>query len=231
MMDQLEELESLLPQLGPAIERSRLGHSLVAAGEKLKDSTRHIRRLAAVRDIARETDFSATGSQAAQLREMLREADRVAVELQAAVSSADLAEVAASYGDFVKSLNNVERQLRDHWARTAEREFAPLVTIGELLDRLGVASDLAQRMTACGREALSFGNKDGPDLRDAILTVRRKRLELESERQRLTGKPEVDSFLEALANHRATLVHVTNDVHAWLAANDALGRFGVRPTG
>lgn len=230
-MDQLEELESLLPRIGPAIERSRLGHSLVDAAEKLKDFPRHLRRLIAVIDIARETEFGITGSQATPLREVLREADLLADELQTVADSDALRVVSASYSDFVKSLNNFERQLREHWTRTADREFTPLVTIGELLERLGVAVDLARRMITCGRDAQSFGSKDAPDLREAILAVRRRRSELNRERSALTGNIEVDTFLDALANQRATLIDVTDGVRAWLASNDALSRFGVRPTG
>src|SRR3546814_4630640 len=59
MSDNLVELEDLLPQLGPAVQQRQIGDSLGKEADKLKDSDKLICRLAAVLEIARETDFDA----------------------------------------------------------------------------------------------------------------------------------------------------------------------------
>src|SRR3546814_12624728 len=73
MSDNLVELENLLPQLGPAVQQRQIGDSLGKAAEKLKESDKLICRLAAVLEIARETDFAPDSAQSAALTERLRE--------------------------------------------------------------------------------------------------------------------------------------------------------------
>ncbi|WFS09611.1 hypothetical protein [Methylobacterium sp. 391_Methyba4] len=57
MSDALTELEALLPQIGPAVDRRRFGESLGRTADVLRDASRHVQRLRALLDIARETDF------------------------------------------------------------------------------------------------------------------------------------------------------------------------------
>src|SRR3546814_11492339 len=84
MSDNLVELENLLPQLGPAVQQRQIGDSLGKAAEKLKDSDKLICRLAAVLEIARETDFESDSAQAAALKELLSETKFLANELESA---------------------------------------------------------------------------------------------------------------------------------------------------
>src|SRR3546814_13837546 len=67
----LVELEDLLPQLGPAVQQRQIGDSLGKAADKLKDSDKLICRLAAVLEIARETDFDADSAPAADRKSVV----------------------------------------------------------------------------------------------------------------------------------------------------------------
>lgn len=230
MNDKLVELEESLPQIGPALERRRIGESLGKAVERLREADRTIARFRAVLDIAYETEFNREPLQADTLQELLDEADALATDLERALSADDLNHVEAMYGDFIKSLSSVDRSLRGHWNRIAERDFRPLIAIGGLLENIGIAGDLGRRLRACGEEAI--GIREGvpaEQLRAAILRVRETRARLENERTSVTKNVEVDSFLTALADGRATLRLVTDGVREWLNRNGALDRFGIKP--
>jgi hypothetical protein len=134
------------------------------------------------------------------------------------------------YGDFAKSLVNVDRLLRVHWRRVADRDFRPLVAVGDLLENIGVAFGLGQRLRQCGEEAVGIRDSVPAEvLRDSILRVRAMRCTLEKERTSMTKDTEVDQFLTAVADGKATLPMVTERVREWLCQNSALDRFGVRP--
>src|SRR3546814_9046861 len=93
MSDNLVELEDLLPQLGPAVQQRQIGDSLGKAADKLKDSDKLICRLAAVLEIARETDFDADSAQAAALKELLGETEFLADELENAQTAEALRDI------------------------------------------------------------------------------------------------------------------------------------------
>src|SRR3546814_20213925 len=100
--------------------------------------------------------------------------------------------------------------------------------LGGLLERIDFAADLGRRLAECGQEAIQIADSIPADvLRDTIMRVRRKRRDLEKERIAITREPEVDEFLVALAEGRATLRLVTERVRAWLDVHGALDRFGV----
>src|SRR3546814_791602 len=199
MSDNLVELENLLPQLGPAVQQRQIGDSLGKAAEKLKDSDKLICRLAAVLEIARETDFESDSAQAAALKELLSETKFLANELESAQTAEALREIPDSYADLTKSLSSVDRQLRAHWRRLANQDFRPLIAIGSLLERIDFAADLGRRLAECGQEAIQIADGIPADvLRDTIMRVRRKRRDLEKERIAITREPEIDEFLIAL---------------------------------
>src|SRR3546814_11970933 len=61
------------------------------------------------------------------------------------------------------------------------------------------------------------------------MRVRRKRRDLEKERIAITREPEIDEFLIALAEGRATLRLVTERDRIWLDEHGALDSFDVQP--
>src|SRR3546814_3127364 len=101
----------------------QIGDSLGKGADKLKDSDKLICRLAAVLEIARETDFDADSAQAAALKELLGETEFLADELENAQTAEALRDIPDSYADLTKSLSSVDRQLRAHWRRLANQDF------------------------------------------------------------------------------------------------------------
>src|SRR3546814_4631309 len=80
----------------------QIGDSLGKSAEKLKDSDKLICRLAAVLEIARETDFESDSAQAAALKELLSETKFLANELESAQTAEALREIPDSYADLTK---------------------------------------------------------------------------------------------------------------------------------
>ena len=232
MTDALDELERLLPELGPSLERRRLGESLGRVVDALRDYDRHVRRLKAILEIAQETEFSAEPRQAEALRELMDAAELAADGMLKAATADDLKIVEDDYTEFAKTMAKTDRDnIRPHWARIVERDFKPLVAIGTLLEKIEGVSDLGRRLVECGRDAGNSLARTPPveTLRDDIRRLREERVSLEAERASLTNESEVDAFLNALAEGRATLRIVTEKVRAWLEQNGALDSFSIRP--
>lgn len=232
MTDALEELERLLPDLEPSLERRRLGESLGRVVEALRESDRHIRKLEAILEIAEETDFSAEPHQAEALEELMDAAEVAADGMIKASTADDLRIVQDEYKKLTEAITNTDvRGIRLHWARIVGRDFKPLVAIGGLLEKIEGVSGLGRRLVECGREADSSLRRKPPveSLRDEIRCLVDDRVTLEAERASLTNEPEVDAFLNALAEGRATLRIVTETVRTWLEQNGALDGFSIRP--
>ncbi|AWV19815.1 hypothetical protein A3862_29685 (plasmid) [Methylobacterium sp. XJLW] len=230
MSDALIELEALLPQIGPAVDRRRFGESLGRTADLLRDATRHLERLTALLEIARETDFAQEEAHADALSHLYEAVDGTASSMLTAANPNDLREVQEDYNDFVQELGRAETQLRRHWRAVVERDFRPLTAIGQLLRDIETTSDAGRRFIACGEAAERSGNNAGvvSAWRDAVVQLRQQRTSLEAERHTLTKNVEVDAFLDALADGRATLRHVTPGVRDWLEHNQALDGFAVR---
>lgn len=232
MTDALDELERLLPELKPSLERRRWGESLWRVVDALRESDRHVRRFKAILEIARETDFSAEPRQAEALSELMDAAELAADGMLKAANADDLKIVQDDYTEFTKTMAKTDRDsIRPHWARIVERDFKPLFAIGALLEKIEGVSDLGRRLVACGREAdNSLARTPSIEaLRDEIRRLREDRAALEAERASLTNEPEVDAFLNALAESQATLRIVTGAVRDWLDRNGALDSFSIRP--
>lgn len=230
MSDALAELEALLPQIGPAVDRRRFGESLGRTADLLRDASRHLQRLTALLDIARETSFEQDPGQADALSHLTEAVEGTADSMLTAADASDLREVQDEYRNFLQELGRAETQLRRHWRVIVERDFRPLALIGRLLIDIEATSDVGHRFVACGEAAERSADATGPaDVwRDLVVHLKQQRTALEAERQTLTRDVEVDAFLDALAGGRATLRHVTTGVRTWLDRNGALEGFAVR---
>lgn len=230
MSDRLVELEELLPEIGPALDRRRIGENLGRVVDKLQDADRTIARFQAIRDIATEIEFDSDPTQADTLNRLIEDAKGLAKDLEGARTAEDMAVVQATYGDFNSSLANTDKSLRTHWRRVAQRDFRPLVAIGELLENIEIAVDLGQRLRQCGQEAIDIRDSVPAERLSAeIRRVREIRAALEKERTSITKDPDVDSFLNALADRTATLSMITDGIYSWLDENGALDRFAITP--
>lgn len=230
MTDVLDELERLLPELEPSLERRRLGESLGRVVDALRESDRHVRRFKAILEIAYQTDFSGEPRQAEALSELMDAAEMAAEGMLKAAAADDLKIVQDDYAEFAKTMARTDRDnIRPHWARIVEREFKPLGAIGELLGKIDGVSDLGRRMVECSRDASQTLARMPPAeaLLEDIRRLREERATLEAERDSLTNEPEVAAFLNALAEGRATLRFVTETVRAWLEEHGALDSFSI----
>ncbi len=226
----LEELEKLLAGLPAAVQRRQIGESLGKTAEALKDSTYQIQRFAAVLEIARATDFESDSNQAAALHDLVEASSDAAGLMLKAETPDQLRSVQDAYKDFFTALVQVDRQLRPHWRQIVERDFAPLSAIGSLLESIDKNSNLGHRLITCGRQAEQLSERIAAEaLRDAIVRLNREREKLEAERNSMTKDPEIDNFLNALAEGDATLQMVTERVHNWLKKYGALDRFAITP--
>ncbi len=228
MSDALQELEQMLPEVPATVERRRLGETLDKTNERLSDADHQVHRLVALLEIAKETEFDTDSVQAEMLNELVAAARESADAMLEAETAEDLKEVQDAYSAFIKALANVERQLRPHWRGIVERDFKPLVAIGGLLQRIDATKDLGGRLISCGQDAeRSVAATTADLLREAIHRLRENRTQLEADRASATNEPEVDAFLNALAEGRATLRMVTERVRSWLEHNEALDTFAV----
>ncbi|MGU3450863.1 hypothetical protein [Methylobacterium fujisawaense] len=233
MSDALTELEALLPQIGPAVDRRRFGESLGRTADVLRDASRHVQRLRALLDIARETDFEHEAGQANALSHLYEAVDEAADSMLRAASANDLRDVQDGWKSFIQELGRAETQLRRHWKLIVERDFRPLAVIGRLLEAIEATSEIGSRYIACGEaaERSSDLTASATSWRDVVVQLGHQRFALEKERHSLTENAEVDTFLDALATGQATLRHVTQDVRDWLDRNQALEGFSVRSRG
>ena len=231
MTDKLAELEGLLEELPDAVDRRRLGDRLSQSMEVLRGANHHIGRLTAILDLANSTGFGASGMQRETLDDLKEEAWAVGEALETASTDDELRDATFQYEkEFQKTLSSTERAARQHWASLASESFRSLVPLGDLLARIGVAPDFGRRLADCGRRALA-PSEVGPlvDLAARARALLAEREALQEERAQTIGAGDVGSFINALAEQRATLAMVTKDVRIWLEKNEALDRFSLAP--
>jgi hypothetical protein len=230
--DVLVELERLLPDLPRALEHRRIGESLGRTAHALKDWPRQKARLKALLSLAEETGFGVNAPQAKVKREALEAAEETADAMIGAATAEDLREVDELYSELHKKLAPLELFLTAHWKSIVDAEFRPLSVVGGLLERINGTSDLGRRLSYCGREAeASTQARNAEALRDAVQSLRRTRAALEEERKSLTGEPDVDRFLDAVARGGAPIQMETPAVRAWIEAHGAANTFVVRVVG
>ena len=225
MSDTLEDLRSLIPQLGPATERRALGERLTSLTTALRDAPAEFERLDALLDLAAWTNFSG--------RELLEEledtAAALAADLQSAQTPSELRTAQDRHAAFQRAMTRMNPQISAHWRTIVTRDYRPLISFGELLARVDSLADLGQRMQACGDEAVeSLSTARPQDLRQTVARLKALADELQTEREeKLEAVPGVGEFLSAIGAQTATLAVVTKDVLDWLAANGGLERFRV----
>lgn len=231
MSDTLVALEGLLEELPDAADRRRLGDRLSQSMEVLRGADHQIGRLTAILDLANSTGFGVGGIQRETLMDLKEGACAVGEALETASTDDDLRDAIFQYEkEFQRTLGSTERAVRQHWASLASDSFRSLIPLGELLARIGVAPDLGRRLADCGRRALAPSDV-GPvaDLATRARSLLAEREALQVERADTIGAGDVGAFINALAEQRATLAMVTEDVRAWLKKNDALDRFSLAP--
>jgi hypothetical protein len=231
MMDKLVALESLLEELPEAVARRRLGDRLAQSMNALRNADHQIDRINGILDLANLTSFGEKDAEREVLETLKKEAWEVGTELETASTEDSLRDAVYDYERSLQpALAAAERAVRSHWSAVANDKFRAIQLLGELLERIGVAASLGERMQDCGRRGVSAHSAG--QLPETVSRARSLLAELESlqeERSRVIGAGDVGRFINALAEGRATLAMVTPEVGAWLAENEALERFTVAP--
>jgi hypothetical protein len=229
MTDMLASIETMLAELPEAVDRRKLGDRLTQSLETLKTADTDIGRLTAILDLADLIGYGTTSPQAEIISELQDEARAVGVALMTAATAMDLSKAIDEYkGEFRQALRSADVGIRAHWGSFAAGKFQPVSMLGELLHRIGVEPKLAARMQDCGQRGLAIGT--GGLLPDLVDLARSHLTELEAiqeERADTIGQGDVGRFINALADQRATLAMVTDEVRTWLEHNHALDRFSL----
>lgn len=231
MSDRLADLETLLEQLPDAVARRRLGDNLNQASEKLKTSGQQAAKLGALLDVADLIGFVSQGDADHVVDTARRTAADVGESLSEAHDETTLRESIWAYErEFLPAVVSLDRSVRSRIRAVAQERYHPLITYGQLLGGIAATADLGARLTTFGQKAVL--PQDQVATTDLATVIRRQKQDyeaLQAERTATVGAGAVGEFLNALAEHRATLAMITPEVWDWLKANDALDRFDVMP--
>lgn len=229
MSDPLIEAEELLGLLPAAVSRRTLGERLRNALVELRTSDRQVERIKSSLKIAELTNFGVRPLQREVLTDMVECAISVGEDLETAQDAEELRKAVFEYTkDLNQSIATVERSIREHWLTVVAERFQPLLGLGELLTSMNVPNDLGRRLKQCSQKGQASGNFNSiSDLLSNIESLLDEYEELQKERLHEIGDDEVGDFINALADKRATLAMVTDKVHKWLEAHNALDRLGI----
>jgi len=225
MTDTLQELQSVLPSLGPAVERRKLGQYLSRITVVLRGAPAEIERLDALLETCGVIGFPTPDL--AELREVAGEA---AEALQTADDADRLRTAQDVYEELLKVISRTGSLAARHWRNDlVEKNYRPLISFGEMLENVENLAELGRGMRECGQEAIDSTHITKlPELRDAVKRLERRFAEVQAERSVKVGAiPAVGEFLSAVGERRATLALLTPSVLEWLEQNGALENFKV----
>lgn len=230
MTDALLDLEVLTPAIRDAQQAANFGAAAERVRRSVELASRHAALLPELIGAASALGCLADEVVAARIRTATDKAYSVGEDLAQANSSEDLDAIAADYSEVTTALSRVADALANQWKLCTERDFLPLIPVGQLLSRISGAETIGRGLISLAEEAQRLSQlSPAPDqLRLQVVTLKARREELLSEMRAFTHDPEVDAFLEGVTRGQATLEFVTPGVLAWLAAKNALGAFSVR---
>ncbi len=229
MSDPLDDLEKAADLLPAAAAGVKLGDQAKQKLDRFADVARQERRLKASIELAVLLD----GRDDAQLKTQITRALEAAGEASDAMCDVDdersLTDAVNEYQAYVQSLGTLEVAVRPLWARVIEQQFAPLGSVGALLRAFPNASDLGRRMVEAAAAAQRHAQSPVVDLPAAVAELNVLRSDLLQEQQAAAGDPKVSAFLQALADDRATLDLLHEEVLVWLDDQGALSKLKVSP--
>ncbi len=226
--DNLSQLEALLTELPSALENQSLGEELARTVQALHTAEQQALRIAALLSIVELLDYD-SDIQTEYVEDVQDEARKVGMMLEQAETAEDLKLASSRYKNELSSaISNLDRDLRQHWRNFVLQEFRPLVDVGEMLRNLGGQDDLATELKNCGQTANEFQpGSDTTSFLEKVSSLVAKRDQLQHRRKAAFGEGEVASFINALAENRATLEMVSKEVKYWLEEKGTLNRLRV----
>lgn len=231
MTDALVDLETLLQELPDAVDRRRMGEALNKSLQSLQNADRQVERISALLGLSHLLNYETDRSQSEVVRGVREEAGEVGEAIIAAETEDDLRSAVWNYEKgLANTIALLDRGLRQHWRSVVAERFLPLIGLGDLLARIGASPEFGQRLAACGRAAQAIGDGiPGVELLARSRTLLSELDHLHRERREAIGEGAVGRFLNALAEGRATLGMIDEDVRAWLQDNHALDRLRISP--
>lgn len=231
MTDLLEDAEALLVDLPDAVERRKLGQRLNQAVTALRNAEHQVGRIVALIELSEIVGFGKTSEQREVLDELIETAQDVGEQLETADSDESLRVAVDEYEHSLPpAISALDRAIRERWRAVVAERFQPLLGLGKLLGSMNVANQLGDRLAACGRAGQAATDVGAiTDLLPRVRSLLADYEALQAERAREIGDDDVGEFINALAEHRATLSMVTPNVQSWLDAHQALERLAVSP--
>ena len=228
MSDDLSQLEALLEELPTALENQSLGEELSRTVQTLQTAEQLTLRISALLGIVELLDYD-SDVQTEYVEDVQDEARKVGMMLEQAETAEDLKLASSRYkNELNTAIINLDRDLRQHWRNFVSQEFRPLIDVGEMLRHLGGQDDLATELMNCGRTANEFQpGSDTTSFLEKVGSLVAKRDQLQHRRKAAFGEGEVASFINALAENRATLEMVSTEVRSWLEEKGSLNRLRV----
>ena len=229
MSDPLEDLEKTAELLPAAAAGVKLGDQAKQKLDRFADVARQERRLRASIELANLLDGQKDSQVKAQVEKALDAAEGAAEAMQEVEDEQSLADAVSEYQGFVQALSTLEVAVRPLWTRTIDQQFVSLGSVGALLEAFPNARDLGTRMVGAAKTAQKHAHTSVLDLPAIVEDLFSQRSDLLQEQQKVAGNPKVSAFLQALADDRATLDHLHQEVLEWLDDQDALSSLKVSP--
>jgi hypothetical protein len=227
--DPLEDLEKAAELLPAAAAGVKLGDQAKQKLERFTEVARHERRLKAAIELAAMLGGQDDTQMQSQVKRVLEAADDAADAMKEVDDEPSLGDAVTEFQTFVQSLSTLEVAVRPLWTRVIEQQYAPLQSVGALLKAFPNASDLGRRMVEAAQAAQKHAQTPVIELPAIVKPLAKLRGELIEEQQEVAGDPKVSAFLQALADDRATLDLLHEEVLKWLDGQGALSKLKVSP--
>jgi hypothetical protein len=229
LSDPLEDLNKTAELLPAAAAGVKLGDQAKQKLERFADVARLERRLKSAIAVATMLDGREDVQLKSQVKRVLEAAGEAAEAMQDVDDERSLGDAVNDYQAFVQSVGTLEVAVRPLWTRAIDQQFAPLKSVGALLKAFPNASDLGRRMVETAEAAQKHAQSPVVELPAIIEPLAKLRGDLIEEQQEVAGDPKVSAFLQALADDRATLDLLHEEVLEWLDGQSALGKLKVSP--
>ena len=231
-MNKIARLEALLPALPNAVARTKFGDNLRSIAQDIRDASTLARDARALLDIAVEIGLIDNPTRRQRIEDMFDASGVAARQFEAAKDDNALRTAKDDYNEWKRSVRALGQAVAEHWDGVRSRQFDPLAAYGEILGLVPGLAPLAKQFIACSLQAKSISMSSGAvamleKLQAAKATLR----SLQEQRAQQVQDPAVGHFLNAVADRKATLDDVNDDVLRWLRENGGAKRFQLTPIG
>lgn len=229
-MTALEALEGVIGLLPDAAKKSGFGSELRNAAavpeeaQKLCDRAEDLIRLAACLGALNHE------GRREQLEELVYDCLEAGKALEEARDAPSLARARQKISDLRAPVNNLNRSVVEDWQACQGNVFRPLKPYGELLKQIGGLERLGEEFVQLAEDVARIRSGDNAStLLNAVTAAFSRLEELQVRRSASLSDPAIGAFLNALAEQRATLSDLSEEVLDWLRDRNALSRFEIRP--